>query len=88
MSDHLGIAGSPVDVGRPLLNAVHAPRSPIVIDAWELDASSTDYWVIDGHHVTDEERRSSHLDWYRAHPDVLAAGLERHADAVRVLAAG
>jgi len=86
-SERLGVEGGPTDVGRPLLDSVHAPRSQQVIDAWQLDDRTSGDWTVDGHPVSDPERHRVHLEWYRQHPDALAAGLDRHAGALRVLAA-
>ena len=86
VADRLGISGAPIDVGRPLLNAVHAPRQQVVIDAWGVDAAATTDWIIDGTAISDAELRRLHLAWYAEHPDVLAAGLQRHERAIGVLA--
>ena len=86
VADRLAINDAPVDVGRPILNSIHAPREQAVIEAWALDAEVTSHWTIDGRAVTDDERHRVHLAWYADHPDVLAAGLRRHADALDLLA--
>ena len=85
-SDRLAIAGDPTDVGRPLLNSVHAPRSAAVIDAWQLDEVVSDSWIVGEREVTEAERHRRHIEWYLENPDVVAAGLARHADALRLLA--
>ena len=83
----LDLAAVPADPGRPVLDSVHAPRNPAVIDAWSLDAQPTDHWVVSGQPLADEERHRVHLDWYREHPDVVEAGVRRHEPALRLLAA-
>lgn len=79
-----------VDPGRPILANIHAPRSLVVIDAFQLDTVPTHTWSLmaDSPQYIEEDRvRAAHLDWYRAHPAVLDAGLTRHADALRILQA-
>lgn len=84
--DRLGLDAAPADPGRPLLDSVHAPRRQAVIDAWSLDAEPSDYWVVERQPLADDERHRTHLEWYRAHPDVVEAGLRRHESALRLLA--
>ena len=78
-------AGAPVDPGRPLLDAVHAPREAAVIEAWGLDEPERPHWVVGGAAVEAGAVREAHLAWYAAHPDAVQAGLARHADALRIL---
>ncbi len=91
--DALGLAevasgtAIPRDPGRPLLDSVHAPRDPAVIDAFGLDAEPTSDWTVDGCLVPAAEVRLAHLRWYSEHPDAVAAGLRRHASTLRELAA-
>ncbi|MFB2586629.1 WcbI family polysaccharide biosynthesis putative acetyltransferase [Herbiconiux liukaitaii] len=87
VADHLGLEGPPAELDRPLLNGIHAPRNPVVIEAWGLETPSTGHWTIDGVQVTEEELRAIHLDWYREHPDVVTAGVARHRTALDLLAA-
>jgi hypothetical protein len=94
--DALGLA-EPVRVPqRPLLDSVHAPRLRAVIDAFGLDDTGTDtgtggreidHWVVDGRPIATDEVRRAHLEWYAAHPDAVQAGLDRHTDTLRDLAA-
>ncbi|MCS5723062.1 WcbI family polysaccharide biosynthesis putative acetyltransferase [Herbiconiux sp. CPCC 203407] len=83
---HLGLDGDPVELERPLLNRIHAPRSAVVIEAWELATPATDHWTVDGEQVPDDEVRRAHLTWYGEHPEVVAAGVSRHAEALSLLA--
>lgn len=83
--ERLGLEPTATDPGRPLLNAVHAPRDAQVIDAWGLDDEPDDDWVIDGVRVPDAEVRDLHLRWYAEHPDVVEAGIARHRDTLDVL---
>lgn len=82
----LGLEHHVVDPGRPLLSSVHAPREAATIEAWGLDDEPSDAWTVDGRTIPSDEVRRTHLEWYARHPDVVAAGLARHAEALRVLA--
>jgi hypothetical protein len=80
----LDLPAHTVDIGRPLLGAVHAPREAAVIEAWGLDEPERPHWIVDGRAVSPAEVREAHLDWYSRHPDAVRAGLTRHADALRL----
>jgi hypothetical protein len=73
------------DPGRPLLDAVHAPREAAVIEAWGLDEQERPHWIVGGEPVEPAAVRAAHLAWYAAHPDAVRAGLARHADSLRIL---
>lgn len=81
----LGLPEHRGDPGRPLLDAIHAPREPAVVDAFGLGDAPTAHWCVDGSPITAGAVREAHLRWYRAHPDAVAAGLARHADALALL---
>ncbi|GAA4680182.1 WcbI family polysaccharide biosynthesis putative acetyltransferase [Frondihabitans cladoniiphilus] len=83
--ERLGWPAHDGDPGRPLLDSVHAPHEEVVLEAWELDGSPTENWLVHGRVVTSEEVRRAHLDWYAEHPEVVAAGLARHADTLALL---
>jgi hypothetical protein len=85
--ESFGIDPTPRDPGRPLLDAVHAPREAAVIDAFELPDTPTGDWIVDGSAVSSEAVREAHLRWYTEHPDAVSAGLTRHAATLRELAA-
>lgn len=80
-----GLPEHTVDPGRELLDSVHGPREQAVIDAWGLDEPERRHWVVDGRAIEVEAVREAHLDWYAQHPDAVRAGLDRHADALRLL---
>ncbi|GAA2712765.1 WcbI family polysaccharide biosynthesis putative acetyltransferase [Actinoplanes palleronii] len=80
-----GLPAYTVDPGRPLLDAVHAPREAAVIDAWGIDEPERPHWIVDGHVVETGAVREAHLAWYARYPDAVRAGLTRHAHALTVL---
>ncbi|THG29908.1 WcbI family polysaccharide biosynthesis putative acetyltransferase [Naasia lichenicola] len=81
----LGLGAGAAVPRRPLLNSVHAPRSAAVIEAYGLNAEPRAHWLVDGRELSEDEVRVAHLDWYRAHPDAVTAGLTRHAFALTTL---
>lgn len=85
--DGLGVDAEVRDPGRPLLDAVHAPREQVVIDAFGLDASPDAQWTVDGRRIDSDTVRAAHLAWYAEHPDAVAAGLARHRDVLELLRA-
>ena len=82
----LGRPAAVRDPGRTLLDAVHAPLAADVLEALGLDAEPSEHWVLAGRTVPDEVVRERQLQWYGEHPEVAAAGLERHAETLRLLA--
>lgn len=84
----LGLPEHHGDPGRPLADAVHAPREAAVIEAFGLPDAPARDWVVEGEPVSAEAVREAHLAWYAAHPDAVAAGLTRHADALALLRGG
>ncbi|RLV48575.1 hypothetical protein D9V37_14525 [Nocardioides mangrovicus] len=70
------------DPGRTLLDAVHAPVLPAVLDALDLPSrAARTSWTVAGRVVRDDDVRRAQLEWYRRWPGVAAAGLRRHAEA-------
>lgn len=84
----LGLPEHTADPGRPLLDAVHAPREAAVIEAWGLDEPERPHWLVGGEVVEAGAVREAHLAWYAAHPDAVRAGLARHAGSLRILGLG
>ncbi|NQX13456.1 peptide ABC transporter ATPase [Microbacteriaceae bacterium VKM Ac-2855] len=84
--DRLGLAAVEHDPGRPLLNAVHAPRDATVIEAWGLSEVPVEDWRVGDEVVTAAEVREAHLEWYAMNPDVVEAGMRRHETSLRLLA--
>jgi len=86
----VGLPAEVSDPGRTLLDSVHAPVLPEVLDALglgdERDASHPG-WLVHGRPLDDAEVREAHLRWYAEHPGVVEAGLTRHAGAAAALAA-
>lgn len=75
----LGAPGGVIDPGRPLLNAVHAPLAPEVVDAWSLPDEPRDHWIVDGIEIDDAEVRAAHAAWYASHPEFVVAAVDRLA---------
>lgn len=82
----VGLPARIADPGRTLLDSIHAPVRPDVLRALGLAGPGRAGWRVHGREVPDEEVREAHLRWYREHPGVAEAGLERHAEAAAVLA--
>ncbi|MEV8218255.1 WcbI family polysaccharide biosynthesis putative acetyltransferase [Microbacterium sp. NPDC077391] len=80
----LGAADGPVDPGRPLLDSVRAPRAPEVVEAWGLAEEPRAEWIVEGRIVDDASVRDAHLAWYAAHPEFVAAAVERLAPLLTV----
>ena len=80
----LGVDGGPVDPGRPLLDAVRAPLSPEVVEAWSLPDDPRAEWIVEGEMLDDAEVRDAHEAWYAAHPAFVAAAVDRLAPLVAV----
>lgn len=85
VAETLALPHAPEPVGRELLDAIHAPRDPIVRDAFGLDEEPREHWVVDGRRVEAAEVHAAQLDWYGRHPDVVDAGVARHVDALERL---
>lgn len=85
--DATGTPAEPTDPGRTLLDSVHAPVLPAVLDALGLPGRAQDDWVVSGSRIPDASVREAQLRWYADHPGVAEAGLDRHAEAFAVLAA-
>lgn len=85
-----GLPGEIADPGRTLLDSVHTPVLPEVLEALQLAArprSTREDWLVHGSRVADEAVRAAQLRWYADHPGVAEAGLARHAEAAAALAA-
>ncbi|WP_255305004.1 WcbI family polysaccharide biosynthesis putative acetyltransferase [Microbacterium sp. 3J1] len=80
----LGASGGVTDPGRPLLDAVRAPLTPEVVEAWSLADAPRAHWIVNGSEIDDAEVRAAHLAWYAAHPEFVAAAVERLAPLLTV----
>ena len=74
----LGADPSVAVPARTLLGDVLAPLEPQVLAALEVTGPSRADWTVNGDEVSDALVRSAHLDWYRANPVAVWAGVERH----------
>jgi hypothetical protein len=80
-----GLPEAAHDPGRPLLDAIHAPREAAVIDALALDAAPRADWIVDGEPIAHAAVQEAHRRWYETHPETVTAGLSRHRDVLRLL---
>lgn len=84
--DALEDGSTAADPGRTLLRSVIAPLDAAVLDALGLDTSHARCgWQVAGEPVTDEAVVEEQLRWYGRHPEVVRAGLDRHAAQLEVL---
>ncbi len=83
--ERLGLPEHEVDPGRELLDAIHAPRLPAVVEAFGLTDAPRGHWLVASRALAVEEVREAHLRWYAEHPGAVTAGLRRHADALALL---
>ena len=81
----LGLDDSVADPGRVLLGSVRAPVDADVVAALDLPRPPVSHWLIEGSVVEDEAVRAAHTKFYAEHPGVVAAGVETHADRLRLL---
>jgi hypothetical protein len=81
----LGISEPVRDPGRELLDHVHAPRDPVVIQAFGLTDQPDPDWRVGRQRISAEQVHDAHLEWYARHPQTVAAGLARHADTLAAL---
>jgi hypothetical protein len=81
----LGHAPHTVDPNRQVLDNVHAPRSAVVAEAYDLASAPRSHWVVDQVDVADEVVRDAHLRWYEQHPTAVDAGIARHRAALEAM---
>lgn len=81
----VGHPADAADPGRELLGGIRAPLHQPVLDALGLAGAARPHWIVDGAEVDDEEVRIAQRAWYIAHPQWVAAGLERHAARLELL---
>lgn len=88
VQDLLGLEPAATDPGRTLLGSVLAPLEPAVLRANGLDdAAARGHWLVDGRPVADDDVVRAQSEWYATRPDVVAAGIDRYAGTLEVLAA-
>ncbi len=84
--DELGDDHEALDPGRTLLRSVMSPLHADVLAALGLDPTrAREGWLVDGVPVPDDDVVAEQLRWYGRHPEVVRAGLERHAATMDVL---
>lgn len=93
LQGHLGWPVTAADPGFTLLDSVHAPVDPVVLEALGLadapsDAASREAkgdWVVEGERVPAEHIATAQIAWYHQNPDVLHDVLMRSANQRRLL---
>jgi hypothetical protein len=83
--DLLGLAGSAdadADGGREPLRQFQTPIEQPIIDALGLGCAAVADWIINGERVSAADVARAHLEWYRARPDLVRAGLAEHAERI------
>ena len=84
--DRLGRDLDVPDPGRTLLDSVRTPLQAEVLEALGLDvAAARGHWLVGGDVVEDGAVREAQLRFYAEHPQLVAAGLERHGDTLALL---
>lgn len=80
-----GVAAEGADPGRVLLRAVRTPLEQEVIDALELPYEPREDWLVGDEVVPDADVVAAQTRWYAEHPEMVTAGVERHAGRLRLL---
>jgi hypothetical protein len=75
----------PRHTGRPLLGTYRTPLEASVIEALDLPDAPRPHWVARGQTYSLEQMLGAHLDFYAAHPDIVAAGTTDHAERMLTL---
>lgn len=83
--ERLGVAADVADPGRVLLSTTMAPVSGATLAALDLKGEQRSSWVHQGRDITEEEVSAGQLAWYAENPQVVAAGLRRHAQTLNAL---
>ena len=84
----LAMLGRPAQVpdpGRDLLGGVRAPLEAEVLAALGHPGPAREHWLVDGREVDPQRVWQAQLAWYSQHPQVVVAGLDRHAGTLRLL---
>lgn len=79
--DALGLPGDIQDPDRELLGGLQAPVDAQAARVFGVSVTGRTEWSS----ASMEEIEQAHLEFYREHPSVVIAGLERHAERLRVL---
>ncbi|WP_144009155.1 WcbI family polysaccharide biosynthesis putative acetyltransferase [Enemella evansiae] len=85
IAEELGLSGSVADPGRELLGGLLAPIPDWVVDELSLNGEARTGWTIDGRQVSEEELAETQRAWYADHPEMIEAGLKRHAQTLTTL---
>lgn len=79
----LSVEAAPGDPGRELLGGLEAPVEKRAAAALGVDLTGRDSWLPEP-----EGWEQAHLEFYADNPDVVAAGVDRHGERMRLLGLG
>lgn len=85
VAERLGLDAEVPEPTGTLLDEVHAPLLPEVLEALGLAVDPVAHWVYRGAVLPDEQVREVQLDWLRERPQVVEFGLDRHRETARLL---
>lgn len=85
IAEELGLSGTVADPGRELLGGLLAPIPDWVVDELSLSGEARTGWTIEGRRVGEEELAETQRAWYAEHPEMIEAGLQRHAKTLATL---
>lgn len=78
----LGDVSEARDPGRHLLGEVVAPAHPCALEALGLPVVDEADWIVRGEPIPVATIAQRQLEWYREHPRMVEAGLDRHRGAL------
>lgn len=85
IAEEMGLSGTLPDPGRELLGGLRAPIPEWVVEELGLPGPARAHWLIDGRRVEEAELAETQRAWYAEHPEMVEAGLHRHAETLATL---
>lgn len=85
VQDAIGSSPDAVDPGRTLLGEVVTPVDPLVLRALQVSGAGRKSWLVGGRRVNRATVHKEQLRWYRANPQVVEAGYDRHRPTLELL---
>lgn len=83
--ERLGVVADVPDPGRILLSSTMAPVSRETLQTLGVEGEPRTLWTHAGREITEEEIARAQLAWYGENPQVVTAGLRRHAQTLDAL---